>query len=161
MCGCVSLCPADVEEEAPPHRASRRSARVTEGVPINNTLSRSRPRARRSFPCHQDRQTGSVPTYQSPTRHPIPCSRTPDHRRGGCPRPPRSLVRGGQTRPRRPRLVVSLSTCPSFSPFPPAHSFVPGPPVINIISDGGKVGNALAGSCPEQGVCGAPAGGPP
>ena len=28
-------------------------------------------------------------------------------------------VRGGQTRPRRPRLVVSLSTCPSLPPFPP------------------------------------------
>ena len=31
------------------------------------------------------------------------------------PSPPRSLVRDGQTSPRRPRLVVSRSTCPPIS----------------------------------------------
>jgi len=35
------------------------------------------------------------------------------------PPPRRSLVRGGQTRTYRPRLVVSLSTCPPFSLSPP------------------------------------------
>ena len=38
-----------------------------------------------------------------------------------------------QTRPCRPRLVASLSTCPSLFPFPPAHSSAPGPPVINYL----------------------------
>ena len=32
---------------------------------------------------------------------------------------PRSLVRDGQTHPHRPRLVVSHSTCPPLSSFPP------------------------------------------
>jgi hypothetical protein len=35
------------------------------------------------------------------------------------PYPPRSLVRAGQTSPRRPRLVVSRSTCPPLSSPPP------------------------------------------
>ena len=34
------------------------------------------------------------------------------------PSPPRSLVRDGQTRPHRPRLVASRSTCPPPSPPP-------------------------------------------
>jgi len=38
-----------------------------------------------------------------------------------------------QTRPCRPRLVASLSTCPSLFPLPPAHSSAPGPPVINYL----------------------------
>ena len=47
--------------------------------------------------------------YPSPPLQP-PCSQSP--------RPPRSLVRGGQTHPHRPRLVVSFSTCPSSPPRP-------------------------------------------
>jgi hypothetical protein len=47
------------------------------------------------------------------------------------PSPSRSLVRDGQTSPHKPRLVVPHSTCPSLSPFPPAHSFIIGPAVIN------------------------------
>ncbi len=47
---------------------------------------------------------------------------------------PRSLVRDGQTSPRRPRLVVSHSTCPPLSPSPHADSFVIGTAVINIHS---------------------------
>ena len=31
---------------------------------------------------------------------------------------------------------MSLSTCPLTSPLSPAHSFVPGPPVINIFIHG-------------------------
>jgi hypothetical protein len=42
------------------------------------------------------------------------------------PSPPRLLVRDGQTRPHRPRLVVSRSTCPQLSPSPHANSFVIG-----------------------------------
>jgi hypothetical protein len=41
------------------------------------------------------------------------------------------LVRDGQTRPHRPRLVVSRSTCPPISPLPHANSFELGPAVIN------------------------------
>jgi len=47
------------------------------------------------------------------------------------PFPPRSLVCGGQTSPRKPRLVVSHSTCPPLSSSPHAHSFVLGTAVIN------------------------------
>ena len=45
----------------------------------------------------------------------------------------RSLVRDGQTSPRRPRLLVSRSTCPPLSPFPHANSFVIGTAVINTL----------------------------
>ena len=44
----------------------------------------------------------------------------------------RTLVRGGPTRPHRPRLVASHSTRPPSSPPLPAHSFYIGPAVINI-----------------------------
>jgi len=44
------------------------------------------------------------------------------------PSPPRSLVRDGQTRPLRPRLVISR---PPLSPSPQANSFVIGTAVIN------------------------------
>jgi hypothetical protein len=47
------------------------------------------------------------------------------------PSPPRSLVRDGQTRPLRPRRVVSRSACPPLSPSPHANSFVIGTAVIN------------------------------
>jgi hypothetical protein len=55
-------------------------------------------------------------------------------------------VRGGQIRPHRPRLAESLSTCPPFSPFPLAHSFLPGPPVINTYKarDAGPDGLLIA-----------------
>ena len=43
----------------------------------------------------------------------------------------RTLVRGGPTRPHRPRLVASHSTRPPSSPPLPAHSFYIGPAVIN------------------------------
>jgi len=39
------------------------------------------------------------------------------------PPPRRSLVRGGLTRTHRPRLVVSLSTCPPFSLSPPLTAY--------------------------------------
>ena len=42
-----------------------------------------------------------------------------------------TLVRDGQTSPHRPRLVVSLSTCPPLSPSPFANSFIIGTAVIN------------------------------
>ena len=44
------------------------------------------------------------------SRHP-PCTQYPF--------PKRSLVRSGETSRHTPRLVVSHSTCPSLSPFPP------------------------------------------
>jgi len=44
---------------------------------------------------------------------------------------PRSLVCGGQPSPRKPRLVVSHSTCPPLSSSPHAHSFVLGTAEIN------------------------------
>ena len=47
------------------------------------------------------------------------------------PSPPRSLVLDGQTRPHRPRLVISRSTCPPLSPSPHANSFIIGTAVIN------------------------------
>jgi len=50
------------------------------------------------------------------------------------PSPPRSLVRDGQTSPRRPLLVVSRSTCTRLSPSPHANSFVLGTEVINTHS---------------------------
>jgi len=40
-------------------------------------------------------------------------------------------VRDGKTRPHRPRLVVSRSTCPPLSPSPHANSFRIGTAVIN------------------------------
>ena len=48
----------------------------------------------------------------------------------------RVLVRDGQTSPRRPRLVVSRSTCPPLSPPTHANSFVLGPAVINTHTGG-------------------------
>ena len=49
------------------------------------------------------------------------------------PFPTRLLVRGGQTSPHSPRLVLSHNTCPPLSPSPHANSFVTvlDPAVIN------------------------------
>jgi hypothetical protein len=67
--------------------------------------------------------------------HTSPRTRSPSSRHPPFtlhyPFPPRSLVCGGQTSPRKPRLVVSHSTCPPLSPSPHAHSFVLGTAVIN------------------------------
>ena len=51
-------------------------------------------------------------------------------------------VRGGQTRPYRPRLVVSLTrgTCPPFPPSPSPHTaFFPGPLGPPIICSGQSI----------------------
>ena len=54
------------------------------------------------------------------------------------PFPPRPPVRGGQTSPHKPRLVVSRSTCPPLSSSPHAHSFAGGTVVINNNKKGTK-----------------------
>ena len=58
----------------------------------------------------------------------------------------RTLVRGGPTRPHRPRLVASHSTRRPSSPPLPAHSFYIGPAVINNnygVTVVGVVGNPI------------------
>jgi hypothetical protein len=81
------------------------------------------------------------PQYRRLWRHRTPCARS--FSRSPSPRhppltqnafSPRSLVRGGQTSPHKPRLVASHSTCPPLSSSPHAHSFVLGTAVINMIS---------------------------
>ena len=96
---------------------------------------------------------GSIPKREEPGKTGATCVKVPGSSRVPAPpwvgsRPPwsfgfdsqtrgtRVLVRDGQTSPRRPRLVVSCSTCPPLS-FPPhANSFVIGPAVIkHTLSD--------------------------
>jgi hypothetical protein len=83
--------------------------------------------------------------------HASPRTRSPSSRHPPLthyPFPPRSLVCGGQTSPRKPRLVVSHSTCPPLSPSPHAHSFVLGTAVINNKQQGSRSPDGLVvGSC--------------
>ena len=78
------------------------------------------------LPCHRRRPSGGItdqlqcrglwhsnsPSARSLSRS--PSSSPPSFTQS--PSSPRSLVRDGQTRPHRPRLVVSRSTCPPLSP---------------------------------------------
>ena len=59
------------------------------------------------------------------------------------PFPPRSLVRDGQTRPHKPRLVVSHGTCPPLSPSPHVNSFVVGPAEIYNNADAASLAQKL------------------
>jgi len=96
-------------------------------------------------------QSGGVedqPQYRRLWRRRTPCAssflRSPSPRHPPLtqnPFTPRSLVRGGQTSPHKPRLVASHSTCPPLFSSPHAHSFVLGTAVTctrwycsNIIS---------------------------
>ena len=64
----------------------------------------------------------------------------------------RTLVRGGPTRPHRPRLVASHSTRPPSSPPLPAHSFYIGPAVINIHTGRAGLRNLERPRAPPGGV---------
>jgi hypothetical protein len=68
----------------------------------------------------------------TPPRTRSPSSRHPPFTH--YPFPLRSLVRGGQPSPHKPRLVVPHSTCPPLSSSPHANSFVLGTAVINTHS---------------------------
>jgi hypothetical protein len=65
---------------------------------------------------------GPIPKREEPGKTGAPCVKVP-----GSSRVP---VCDEQTRPHRPRLVVSHSTCPPLSSPPHANSFVIGPAVI-------------------------------
>jgi hypothetical protein len=71
------------------------------------------------------RVLGSIPKREEPGKTGAPCVKVQGSSTG-----PR-VQRDGQTSPRRPRLVVSRSTCPPLSPSPHGKSFVIGTAVIN------------------------------
>ena len=86
----------------------------------------------RYFPCAKKNREESRDQYISTRSHLCSVTDTVVPASFFFPFAARTLVRGGPTRPHRPRLVAFHSTRPPSSPLLPAHSFSIGPAVINI-----------------------------